>query len=182
MSHDRRLLDTICERLWVVDGGLVVAFEGGYRAWREAVAGGWTVAAAVELEGRRLHPEGGPTRAWRPVDPDGRSAMEPAGEPRATGRATVPDARDGSPARARVSTATRLPKLSKDAYRRQREAVDIELTRLGLRKSHLELSMGDAAVQANFVELRRITSELADIETALTSAEDAWLVVEERAP
>jgi hypothetical protein len=60
--------------------------------------------------------------------------------------------------------------------------VEAELTRLGLRKSHLELAMGDPSVQANFVELRRITSELADVDTALGAAEDAWLELEERAP
>jgi len=76
----------------------------------------------------------------------------------------------------------RGPKLSKDAYRRQREAIDAELTRLGLRKNHLELAVGDPAVRANFVELRRITSELADVEAALVVAEDAWLALEERAP
>ena len=42
--------------------------------------------------------------------------------------------------------------------------------------------MGDSSVQANFIELRRITSELADVETALGAAEDAWLALEERAP
>ena len=57
-----------------------------------------------------------------------------------------------------------------------------ELTRLGLRKNHLELSLGDPAAAANFVEVRRISSELADIEQALAAAEDAWLEVEERAP
>ncbi|MBA2315955.1 MAG: hypothetical protein H0V87_11250 [Chloroflexi bacterium] len=57
-----------------------------------------------------------------------------------------------------------------------------ELTRLGLRRSHLELRMGDPAVGSNFVELRRITSELADLDTALASAEDQWLEIEERAP
>ena len=62
-----------------------------------------------------------------------------------------------------------MEKLSKDAYRRQRVALDAELTRLGLRKNHLELAIGDPAVAANFVELRRITSELADIETALAA-------------
>ena len=41
---------------------------------------------------------------------------------------------------------------------------------------------GNPAVQANFVELRRITSELADVEAALAAAEDAWLSLEERAP
>ena len=55
VSHDRRLLETICERLWVVDDALCAPFEGGYRAWRAAVADGWTVAAAVEAEAKRLH-------------------------------------------------------------------------------------------------------------------------------
>ena len=73
-------------------------------------------------------------------------------------------------------------KLSKDAYRSGKAALEGELTRLGLRKSHLELAMGDPAVQANFVEMRRVTSELADIDVALAAAEDAWLELEERAP
>ena len=46
VSHDRRLLETVCDRLWVVDHGLAVAFDGGYRAWRAAVADGWTTSAA----------------------------------------------------------------------------------------------------------------------------------------
>jgi ATP-binding cassette subfamily F protein 3 len=183
ISHDRRFLETICERMWVVDGGLVVAFEGGYRAWREAVANGWTVTAAVELDRQRLHPETRRTNGRRPADagPPGRgpgalveSPSLPAG-PAAPG----PEAQS---ARLKVATGPRLPRLSKDAYRRQRETIDAELTRLGLRKNHLELSMGDASVQANFIELRRITSELADVETALATAEDAWLAMEERAP
>jgi ABC transporter C-terminal domain len=71
--------------------------------------------------------------------------------------------------------------LSKEAYRRQKTALDAELTRLGLRKNHLELAMGDPAVASNFVELRRISSELADVATALEAAEEAWLDLEERA-
>ncbi len=50
VSHDRRLLETVCDRLWVVGDGAAVAFDGGYRAWRAAVADGWTVAGAIELE------------------------------------------------------------------------------------------------------------------------------------
>ena len=42
--------------------------------------------------------------------------------------------------------------------------------------------MSDPKVGANFVELRRISSELADIEQALEAAETAWLEIEERAP
>jgi ATP-binding cassette subfamily F protein 3 len=182
VSHDRRFLETICERLWVVDDGLVATFDGGYRPWREAVGGGWTVAAAVERERLRLHPEvkrgngSGAARAGSSVP-----AAAPAGS-LAVAAGSAPSPANG-PARPRPSlSAPRQPKLSKDAYRRQREAADAELTRLGLRKNHLELSMGDPSVRANFVELRRITSELADVEAALATAEDAWLALEERAP
>jgi hypothetical protein len=55
VSHDRRLLEKVCDSLWVVDDGLAVPFDGGYRAWRTAVADGWTVKAAAESEARRLH-------------------------------------------------------------------------------------------------------------------------------
>ena len=43
VSHDRRLLETVCDKLWVVGDGSAVAFDGGYREWRAAVANGWTV-------------------------------------------------------------------------------------------------------------------------------------------
>ena len=40
VSHDRRLLETVCEKLWVVGEGSAVPFDGGYREWRAAVAAG----------------------------------------------------------------------------------------------------------------------------------------------
>jgi ATP-binding cassette subfamily F protein 3 len=176
VSHDRRLLETICQRLWVVDGGLCAPFEGGYRAWRAAVGEGWTVAAAVETEARRLR---GGSRAAAPAPPSAATGTpvvrdRPAEVAAASGR-------QGSVVAAPPRRTAR-EKLSKDQYRRQKAAVDGELTRLGLRKSHLELALGDPSVHANFVELRRITSELADVDVALAAAEDAWLELADRAP
>jgi ABC-type multidrug transport system ATPase subunit len=180
VSHDRRFLETICERLWVVDGGLVAPFDGSYRAWRDAVSGGWTVAGAIEQEARRLRPSGdAPGRAGR--SGAARTESAPRRERVGSGSAGAATAVATAPPAPRRA-ATRGPKLSKDAYRRQRESIDGELTRLGLRKNHLELAMGDPVVQSNFVELRRVTSELADVEVALAAAEDAWLSLEERAP
>jgi ATP-binding cassette subfamily F protein 3 len=175
VSHDRRFLETVCERLWVVERGLVAPFDGGYRAWREAVTDGWTVESAIEQESRRLHARtasgtstnGGRRRSGSDGG-DRAPAAVPAGARGATATAAAPPAR--------------RPKLSKEAYRRQREAVDGELTRLGLRKNHLELELGKPTVQSNFIELRRVTSELADVDVALAAAEDAWLALEERAP
>ena len=172
VSHDRRFLDTVCERLWVVDDGRVAPFDGGYKAWRAAVADGWTVDSALEQEAKRLHSGAAAARArgsiGRPTEP---SVVHSPAVTSTNGT--------GPPAAVVRPKATRL---SKDAYRRQRESLDAELTRLGLRKNHLELALGDPGVHANFVELRRITSELADVETALAAAEEAWLELEERAP
>ncbi|MDH4141973.1 MAG: ATP-binding cassette domain-containing protein [Chloroflexota bacterium] len=177
VSHDRRLLETVCDRLWVVGDGQAVVFDGGYRAWRQAVAGGWTVSAAVAEQARRSAPGGRSV----PVTRSHRSGPSGEAAPRATSKGEA--AATGRSAAA-VSTRSkpRAAKLSKDAYRRQKAALEADLTRLGLRKNHLELALGDPAVAANFVELRRVTSELADVDAALAAAEDAWLEMEERAP
>ena len=161
VSHDRRLLETVCDRLWVVDDGLAVAFDAGYREWRAAVADGWTVREAAARHAARA------------------AAPAPRTPAAAVGRS--PDIGDPAPAKPALARP-RQPKLSKDAYRRQKTALDAELTRLGLRKNHLELAMGDPSIAANFVELRRVTSELADVSAALATAEDAWLELEDRAP
>jgi ATP-binding cassette, subfamily F, member 3 len=167
VSHDRRLLETICDRLWVVADGLAVPFEGGYRAWRAALADGWTVTAAAAAEAGRLQP--------------GRAAVSPAVAAVAATSATTRAATTRLVA-VPGAAGPRRQKLSKDAYRRQATLVEGELTRLGLRRNHLELALGDPSVHANFVELRRVTSELADVETSLAAAEEAWLELEERAP
>ncbi|HSL32839.1 MAG TPA: ATP-binding cassette domain-containing protein, partial [Candidatus Limnocylindrales bacterium] len=177
VSHDRRLLETICTSLWVVDGATAAAFDGGYREWRAAVAGGWTVAAAADQAAAlRLAPSPRATTAGSGAA--GRSDRWPT----TAAGTTTPAAAPAPVPRSTAARPARRERLSKDAYRRQRAAIDADLSRLGLRKSHLELAMGDPAVAANFVEMRRISSELADVERALAQAEDAWLELEERAP
>ena len=161
VSHDRRLLETVCTNLWVVDDALAVPFAGGWREWRAAVADGWTVKDAAELQAQRL--SGGARPADRPAPPPYAAAT--------VATAPVPRRPTG-----------RREKLSKDAYRRLKASVEADLSRLGLRKSQLELAMATPGVAANFVEMRRVTSELADVEQALAAVEDAWLDLEERAP
>ena len=185
VSHDRRLLETLCDRLWVVDHGLAAPFDGGYRAWRAALAEGWTVEGAIAAEAQRLHGgRGGAGAAGRP----GGSLAQPgpvASRARSSADRQAPSSADRPATASRPAPRARpaaRPKLSKDAYRRQKAIVDADLARLGLRKSHLELALANPSVAANFVELRRVTSELADVEQALAAAEEAWLELEERAP
>ncbi len=189
VSHDRRLLEKVCDLLWVVDDGLAVPFDGGYRAWRAAVADGWTVQAAAQMEAARLH--GG-----RSAEP---GVRKPAGAPgtagsksgaRASGYA-APSAGSGKRASGNGSRSPETPvrpparlveKLSKDAYRRRRAQLDDELARLGERKELLESALQDPAVHGNFVELRRVSGDLAAVNEALAAAEEAWLEMEEAAP
>jgi ATP-binding cassette subfamily F protein 3 len=181
VSHDRRLLETVCTVLWVVDDGLAVPFNGGWREWRAAVADGWTVRIAAEVQ---AHRRGGDRPARPPASPAYVLADGLRGR---SGRPTSNGASGGNAA-VEVPTppATRREgkkgKLSKDAYRRQKAAVEADLSRLGLRKSQLELAMATPRITANFVEMRRVASELADIEQALAVVEDTWLELEERAP
>jgi ATP-binding cassette subfamily F protein 3 len=159
VSHDRRLLAAVCTELWVAeDAGKnalsrVARFPGGFSEWRSAVAEGWTVSGSLD-----------------------RAVLPAAQTPRPASKPTAPAAAP------RIAGRQPRPTLSKDAYRRRRQMVEEDLTRLGLRKSQLELALGDTGVQANFVELRRVTSELADVNAALAQAEDAWLVLAEQAP
>ena len=182
VSHDRRLLETVCEKLWVVGDGSAVAFDGGYRGvaqgGRRRMDGrGGAATGSGSVAGR---PSAGRSRAVRSLRRLRRLtvatvARPPVRRPRQRRDATHPPP-------TKKSSGGKKDKLSKEAYRRLKAAAEGELTRLGLRKSHLELAMGDPAVQGNFVEMRRVTSELADIDVALAAAEDAWLALEERAP
>ena len=176
VSHDRRLLETICDRLWVVDDALAVPFDGGYKAWRQAVSDGWTVAAEAARRANRGRP--GSTVVPAPSSSSGSKGRRASGGTGAGAAVAVAPAPAPVPATARPKRA----KLSKEAYRRRSETLDSELSRLSLRRSQLELAMGTPAVTANFVELRRVTSELADVERALAEAENAWLELEEMAP
>ena len=117
VSHDRRLLETVCEKLWVVDDGAAAPFDGGYRAWRTAVAGGWTVAGALEAEAKRLH--GG----RRTASPARRTARpRPRRRRRRTGRVARPRPRrrraQAARPQAREALEGRLPEAAGRARRR----------------------------------------------------------------
>ena len=96
-----------------------------------------------------------------------------------------PTARNGdgvAAATGQVRRPVSLGALSKDTFRREQQRIDDDLHRLGTRRGELETALGDPAVFGNFVELRRLTSELAGVDEALALAEDAWLALQERAP
>ena len=109
VSHDRRLLETICEKLWVVDDGMAVPFDGGYRAWRAAVADGWTVQAEAKRRANRIRSGAvAPTKAAASTNGRGRDQRSAAPTPAAAGVAARRRSRRRSPRRlVRSSRRTR---------------------------------------------------------------------------
>jgi len=188
VSHDRRLLEKVCNSLWVVDDGLAVQFDGGYRAWRAAVADGWTVKAAAESEARRMHGVRSAPDGRRPGAAVGSSARK--SEARSGGGVSASVALGSvAPGSAPAAVATQsaperapLPKLSKEAYRRRKSQLDEDLAHLTERKRQLEEALQDPGVHGNFLELRRVSGELATVDQALAAAEESWLQTEEVAP
>ena len=140
-----------------MEDGVVAAFDGGYVAWREAVASGWTTKSADALVAGRLGAPG--ALATRAV---GATTSKPIA---------------AAPAAKKIA-APKPERLSKEQARRRRAAIESDLERHGLRKGHLELAMLDPNVIASYTELAKVASELADVTAALQLAEEAWLALE----
>ena len=159
VSHDRRMLERICTQLWVVDGGLVVRFDGGYAAWRRAVGEGWSAAEEDRALASRL-------------------GDAPSTPSRGVGAAPRTGTRPATPVPAGRSAVTPPRGLSKEQLRRRRAAIDADLERLDQRKLELERALADPATVASYAALARVTSELADVGAALERAEATWLELE----
>ena len=157
VSHDRRLLERVCTSLWVVEDGIVAAFDGGYAAWREAVAGGWSARQADAAAAGRLSAPGA-------------LASRRSAAPAESATVTVAPPKRNVPAKPE--------RLSKEQARRRRAAIEADLERHGLRKGQLELALLDPKVIASYTELAKVTSEYADVSAALAQAEEAWLELE----
>ena len=119
VSHDRRLLETICERLWVVDDGLAVPFDGGYRAWRAAVADGWTVEAEAARPGEPW-PAGIQRRGTGP--PSGAGARPRGGDDARAGRRPPAAVAVAGPSEAPEALEGGLPARQRGARQRARRA------------------------------------------------------------
>jgi hypothetical protein len=131
----------------------VVRFDGGWRAWRTAVANGWTAATAD----------------------NGISAAIPASR---ASIATPVKAAAVKPAPKKSAAAAPVAGLSKEQARRRRAAIEADLERYGLRKAQLELALLDPKVIASYTDLAKVSSEFADVAAALLAAEEAWLALE----
>ncbi len=157
------------------------AFDGGYRAWRAAVADGWTVAGAIEAEARRLRTGGRPVAGTvvagvlgepAPID----ATAETAGHGARLGQApaTVGAARTARTADGAEAVEGRLPPPAGRARRRAHPARPAqEPPRAGDGRPGGRRQLRRAAPDHERAGRRHL---------ALEAAEESWLELEERAP
>ena len=161
VSHDRRLLETVCERLWVVDDGRPRRSTAAI-ALAAAVADGWTVRTAAEP--RRRGSDGGdgavpPARARPRRSPSGRAPVAmPAGP-----AATKPPAA----ARGRRSSEGRLPA--------PEGMLEGELAALGCGRSSWSSRWATRGSPPTSLRCAASRASWPTSNRGLAAAEDAWM-------
>ncbi len=153
--------------------------DGGYRAWRQAVADGWTVAAEASQHQNRLRPGAPGHSGSRPVRPapTGRKGAAPGLLHRAqksTGHADPPATPRPHPPPTGRSGARSCPEEPTSAAARR--STPSRAPRPAQEPAGAD--NGTPAIAATSWRCA-VTSELADVDRALAEAEDAWLELEE---
>ena len=159
VSHDRRLLETICDRLWVVADGLAVAVRR--RLSRVARRGGRRLDGRGRRRGRGEAPADRRDRQAGRTEPARGRRHRRVGVGRRSGRsvagrraAAAASAAAAAASAAAASAPAPVAASGRDRHARSRRGsrrtpigarrttVEAELTRLGLRKNHLEMAIG----------------------------------------
>jgi ATP-binding cassette subfamily F protein 3 len=135
VSHDRRLLEACVDRLWLVAGGTVRAFEGDLADYGRFVLDQSAPQARAKKEGPAARPAPAPER---------REAAKPR--------------RDLAPLRKEIEAVEQKMRRFQDLLRRVDDAL---------------AEAGETA--GNSAKVIDLAAKRAELERALTAAEDAWL-------
>jgi ATP-binding cassette subfamily F protein 3 len=175
VSHDRYFIDKLASELWLINGGLLRRFEGGWTAYQRERAAGRDAPivefVASQARGRgaetlssRETPslrDGGPSRA-------GALGAAPASGSRAN--PTPPVAGPGRPSRAKSSPVRRISGV---------RALEVRIESMELQLKQLTAKVSDIAQSGNYLETRRVGEEHAALERSLKELYEEWTRVSE---
>ncbi|WP_439814762.1 ABC-F family ATP-binding cassette domain-containing protein [Zavarzinia sp. CC-PAN008] len=151
VSHDRHLIEASVERLWLVQGGTVVNYDGDLEDYRRLVLSGATGGA----------PKVPKAKAARPADGAGDAAE----------RAPSAVAAPVPPPAASRGNRTVLQR----AARRAEETLE----KLAARRSALDAQLSEPATHGDPARLAELSRQRDAVERDLISAESAWLDAQE---
>jgi ATP-binding cassette subfamily F protein 3 len=180
VSHDRYFIDKLASELWLISGGLLRRFEGGWSAYQRERAAGRD-APVVEYLARDTGAGAAPRRAG-----DAASGMlangggtPPADARRARGGGGAANSRASTPSRGRTGPPSRPVRSS--AVRRVggTRALEARIESMELQLKQLTQKVGEIAQSGNYLETRRIGEEHAALERSLRELYDEWTRVSE---
>ena len=174
VSHDRYFIDKLATELWLIGGGLLRRFEGGWTAYQRERAAG---RDAPILEYVAREPGAGaapraPAREGSPSRRDGVSSEQWVSAPR-------PD-RDEQNARGRTRPPSRSNAKSSPVRRVSgTRALEARIGAMELQLKQLTEKVAQIAQSGNYLETRRVGEEHAALERSLKELYEEWTRVSE---
>jgi len=176
VSHDRYFIDKLASELWLISGGLLRRFEGGWTAYQRERAAGRDapVVEYVDAAARRA----GDAASGIPASESG--GAPPAEERRARGTGGEANSRAGTPSRGRTRPPTRSRATASPVRRVSgTRALEVRIEAMELQLKQLTEKVSQIAQSGNYLETRRVGEEHAALERSLKELYEEWTRVSE---
>lgn len=175
VSHDRYFIDKLASELWLINGGLLRRFEGGWSAYQRERAAGRD-APIVEYVSAAAGRAGDAARG-NPARESG--GAPPAEERRARGPGGEANSRAGTPSRGRTRPPGRTMRTSPVRRVSGTRALEARIESMELQIKQLTQKLSEIAVSGNYLETRRVGEEHAALERSLKELYAEWAKLSE---
>jgi ATP-binding cassette subfamily F protein 3 len=178
VSHDRYFIDKLASELWLISGGLLRRFEGGWTAYQRERAAGRDAPVVEFVDARQARRTGdaaslglreresGPGHQRGGAEKEGGASSERAKAPsRGRTRPPEPLRRNAKASEVRRVSGTR--------------ALEARISAMELQLKQLTEKVSQIAQSGNYLETRRIGEEHAALERSLKELYDEWAKVSE---
>jgi len=175
VSHDRYFIDKLASELWLINGGLLRRFEGGWTAYQRERAAGRD-AKVVEYLSEAAGRAGDAARGIPASESGG---APPAEERRARGAGGEANSLAGTPSHGRTRPPGRAVKASPVRRVSGTRALEARISAMELQLKQLTEKVAQIAQSGNYLETRRIGEEHAALERSLKELYEEWTRVSE---
>jgi ATP-binding cassette, subfamily F, member 3 len=176
VSHDRYFIDKLASELWLISGGLLRRFEGGWTAYQRERAAGRDAPIVEYLSAGA----GWAGDAARGMLASGSGGAPPAEERQARASGGEANPRPSTPSRGRTRPPTRSRATASPLRRVSgARALEARIEAMELQLKQLTEKVAQIAQSGNYLETRRIGEEHAALERSLRELYDEWAKVSE---
>jgi ATP-binding cassette subfamily F protein 3 len=174
VSHDRYFIDKLASEIWLIGGGLLRRFEGGWTAYQRERAAGRDAPVVEFVDAREARRTGDAASGILASESGG---APPAEVRRASGAGGEANSRARTPSRGRTRPPEQLRRNAKASEVRRvsgTRALEARIAAMELQLKQLTQKVSEIAQSGNYLETRRIGEEHAALERSLRELYDEW--------